>query len=170
MSDIKLGTGVGIRPKADEDWRGVGRAPQVAMHRNCHILYRQQLLVVQFGVKWTFLAFFKLEFGVSRGRYCCRCYSQFMLTTLAKSAQSTRSVKCWIRTALVCLYSAGACDVMTTRIKCPGYETCRRWFTQRASWRSHAACCSHAQPFVIRRTDKNGKVAHYPSICTYMCY
>jgi len=52
----------------------------------------------------------------------------------------------------------GACDVMSTRIKCPGYELCKRWFTQRASWRAHASCCCHAQDRAIHRTDKNGKV------------
>jgi len=35
LSDIILGMGVVI--KAIEDWRSNGR-PQVAMHRNCHIL------------------------------------------------------------------------------------------------------------------------------------
>jgi len=31
--------GAGISIKAENNWRGVGR-PQVAMHRNCHILVR----------------------------------------------------------------------------------------------------------------------------------
>jgi len=48
---------------------------------------------------------------------------------------------------------------MTTRIKCPGFEVCKRWFTQRPSWRAHAACCRHAQDLAIYRTDKHGKVA-----------
>lgn len=57
----------------------------------------------------------------------------------------------------------GACDViasdvMSVRIKCPGYEVCKHWFTQRKAWRAHANCCCHAQMWAIRRTDKNGKV------------